>query len=435
LLFVACEAHDFGDAEVCVGSQAGPCDIFTAQEWGESRRLSPGKFPMPKPASPTNGWADDATAAALGEKLFFDECFSGSNGVEPPPRGRSCATCHRPDASLQETFDHPDGKRNTPSLIDVADYEWWPWDGRTDSLWSMNLIPTEGEPLSSDRLTVARRMHGLYGDEYRAIFCPGAGDGHCHVDYEALPGDWARPPRPEDDPEESTSSWSQLTAAEQDAVNRTYANYGKALEAYLRRLRSGPTPFDAFVAGDPDAISESAKRGLKLFVGEAGCIECHEGPSLSDDDFHVIGLPGNGVASSGRKGAINEVLGSPFNTAGAYSDDPEDGKLDGLEAGDRDYGAFRTKHLRGVSATGRYMHAGILGSLEDVVRYYVDRGLEEGSLAGAILDPALQPLDLTEDDIGDLVAFLESLDIPEVSQYITTTPEQVAAAAAACPPR
>ena len=89
-------------------------------------------------------------------------------------------------------------------------------------------------------------------------------------------------------------------------------NCGKAIEAYLRKLVSRNTPFDRFVAGDSNAISQDARKGFKLFIGKAGCIGCHNTPLFSDDDFHVIGLH---VDTTRSPHADPTEIGRAFNQA------------------------------------------------------------------------------------------------------------------------
>src|SRR5262249_60783079 len=89
-------------------------------------------------------------------------------------------------------------------------------------------------------------------------------------------------------PYTDTANWDRLSAHDKEIINRILVNYGKAIEAYLRKLVSRNAPFDRYVAGESTAISAAAKNGLKLFIGKAGCINCHYTPLFSDDDFHVI---------------------------------------------------------------------------------------------------------------------------------------------------
>jgi cytochrome c peroxidase len=170
-------------------------------------------------------------------------------------------------------------------------------------------------------------------------------------------------------------------------------------------------PFDRYVAGDTSAIGPAAKRGLKLFVGKAGCVHCHSSPFFSDNSFHSDGVPQEGPhvprSDSGRFTAVGTLLANEFNSSGAYSDDPEVGRLSGLVQEESQRGLFRTKHLRQIGETAPYMHTGALATLRDVVDFY-DAGGGEAGFEGT-KDPFLRPLDLSSDEKDDLVAFLETL--------------------------
>ena len=170
-----------------------------------------------------------------------------------------------------------------------------------------------------------------------------------------------------------------MTDADRTIANRVFVNFAKALEAYQRQLVSRNAPFDKFVAGDIGMLATSEVRGLKLFVGKAGCVGCHSGPHLSDGLFHNIGVAQTGAhvpaADNGRFADITPLLASGMNVDSVFSDDRQSGRLTGLTATPPDdtKAAFRTPSLRGVAETGPYMHAGQLATLEDVVAFY-DRG-------------------------------------------------------------
>jgi cytochrome c peroxidase len=207
-------------------------------------------------------------------------------------------------------------------------------------------------------------------------------------------------------------------------MNRAFANFGKALAAYERRLLSDGAPFDRYAAGDTGAMSEPAKRGLKLFIGKAACVACHNGPTFSDEEFHVTGVPqiGEHVLESdgGRYDAIPFYLSWDFNTAGPYSDDPAIDRTRGVTQDEALLGAFRTKGLRSVAETAPFMHTGHLATLQEVVELYNDGGAESG-FAGA-KDALIQPLNLTPQEIQDLVAFLESLTGEPVPEALRRDP-------------
>jgi cytochrome c peroxidase len=157
----------------------------------------------------------------------------------------------------------------------------------------------------------------------------------------------------------------------------TLGNIARALATYQRTLVSFRSPYDAWMAGDSSALSASARRGAQIFIdGRGGCARCHTPPLFTDGKFHNIGLETD-VADSGRYHVTN---------------DPQD------------IGKFKTPTLRNIYHTGPYMHDGRYVSLEEVVRHY---NSEFVTRPGA--DPLLQPLELNDAQVQDLVAFLESL--------------------------
>jgi cytochrome c peroxidase len=150
-----------------------------------------------------------------------------------------------------------------------------------------------------------------------------------------------------------------------------------ALATYQRTLVSHRAPYDRWVAGDSTALSESARRGAALFMGEkGGCARCHIPPLFTDGQFHDIGLDSL-PADSGRARVTKNRL---------------------------DFGKFKTPTLRNIFHTGPYMHDGRLVSLEHVVMHY-----NTGIKASGRVDAGLKLLELEEGEIFDLVAFLESL--------------------------
>jgi cytochrome c peroxidase len=155
----------------------------------------------------------------------------------------------------------------------------------------------------------------------------------------------------------------------------------KAIASFERTLLTGNSAFDRYMSGDGPAISQSAKRGFELFRGTAGCIHCHKysrkSPFLSDFEFH--------------------------NTGVGWAESPDFGRYKVSKARE-DKGAFRTPSLRNVAKTAPYMHNGRMASLQDVVDFY-----SRGGERNPFLDKQIRPLNLTERDKADLIAFLESL--------------------------
>ncbi len=388
-----------------------------------------GLSPLPVvPPDPSNKYADDPHAATLGQRLFFDPGYSGAlvvgndgqNGAlgAVGQSGKvSCASCHVPAATFQDNRSNPSltslgvdwTKRNTPSIINATFYNWYFWDGRADAMWVQAQGPSEApREMGGDRLKIAHMIFTKYRADYEAIFGPldlaldPASPMAARFPASAIPKATASSPN---------GAWEKMTPADQDAASTIFVNFGKALEAYERLLVSRNSPFDRYVAGDHTALSASAKRGLKLFIGKAACSACHNTPLLSDNDFHVTGVHQGGphipAEDLGRSAGIDQVLGNPLNTGSKFSDGKSPADLTTVRDGTDRTGAFRTKHLREVAQTGPYMHDGQLATLADVVDFY-NRGGETTGFAGQ-KDPRMVPLNLTPEEQADLVSFLEAL--------------------------
>lgn len=317
---------------------------------GEDAALTPSERAAilalgPWPAAPlrddTNPASGNPAGIALGEALFHGQRLSAT--------GLRCASCHEPwrDFADGRTLARgvAVGSRNTPSLLDAARHRHYGWDGARDRLWQQCLRPLQDAremPASAARTAAAIRGDAALSARYGVIFGtpPGADDA------------------------------------------RVTRDVGRALAAYVETLTSPRTPFDAWrdrlAQGAPDqagpppseAFPAAARRGLRLFVGPAGCATCHAGPTLSDDALHV------------------SRVGAPAAPGGA---DPRRG--DGPDA------VIRTPGLRDVAATAPYFHDGSAARLCDAVRpHAVGAG-------GA-------PTRLDAAQRGDLVAFLRALSAP-----------------------
>jgi cytochrome c peroxidase len=399
-------------------------DLFTAHEWQAIQRFSP--LPL-VPPSPTNRYADDPGAAALGQKLFFEKRYSGLITLDhPSSEGQvddtgkfSCASCHDPRPFFIDTRSRPTHssvgasqitRRNSPSLVNIAYYEWGGWAGAQDQVWKQGASSPEAKDLNGDRLGIAHMLYAVYRDEYNAVFEP---DLEPALDPAAP--DAARFPargKPGD------PAWEAMTAGDQHIVTEILANVGKAFEAYERRLLSHDAPLDDYIAGNLDAITASAKRGLGLFIGKAGCAACHAGPFFSDQEFHNTAVWQKRPFDNGRYDDILK-FDSPFSGAGAFSDDVAAGmaKLAGLVQTEEMRGQFRTKSLRHVAQTGPYFHDGSVDSLIEVVRHY-NRGGALYNYPG-VKDARIVPLDLTDAEIYDIAAFLRTLTGKPVPAELT----------------
>jgi len=165
------------------------------------------------------------------------------------------------------------------------------------------------------------------------------------------------------------------------------------------------------------AYPDTARRGLKLFIGKGRCSVCHLGPSFSNGEFADTGVPffvAPGRVDPGRHGGIAALRRSPFTRLGSHSDAPQGAdttRTRHVEPQHRNFGEFAVPSLRNVARTAPYMHAGSHATLHDVVRHYSE--LDEDRLH-ADGERILRPLRLTPQESNDLVAFLGSLsDTPK----------------------
>lgn len=381
---------------------------FDARELRAILRLSP--LPPP-PRDPSNAVADSPRAAKLGERLFFDARLS-TNGAT------ACATCHDPARAWTDGKRSADGgarfARNTPSVRNTAHNRWFYWDGRADSAWAQALGPLEN----------AREMGGNRLAQIRLV----AGDARLAADYAAvfgaLPDGIADPrrfppaarPVVEDAADPLDAAWRAMREGDRRAANRMFANLGKAIAAFERGITVGETPFDRYVVrlrqGDSAPTREfpiTAQRGLKLFVGRGECTLCHSGATLSDGEFHDVGiaLGTNHRVDPGRHRGVLTLLASGFTRAGDYADTATpDAPVRYLVPQSDQLGQFKTPTLRGVADTAPYMHDGRFDTLEQVVRFYSTR---EGASPLGHPTTLLKPLGLSDVEVGDLVAFLRAL--------------------------
>jgi cytochrome c peroxidase len=205
-----------------------------------------------------------------------------------------------------------------------------------------------------------------------------------------------------------------MAPEDQEAINRAFANFGKSIAAFERTLRVRPTRFDRYVAGligegAVAPLSESETAGLRLFVGRARCVTCHNGPMLSNQGFANTGVPPRpGLPfDPGRIAGARQALADPFNCRGAFTDARGEGcdELDFMVVNDpHQLRAYKVPSLRDVARRAPYMHAGQFGSLAEVINHY---NSARPAMGGA---SELRPLHLTRRERAQLVAFLHTLD-------------------------
>jgi cytochrome c peroxidase len=308
---------------------------------------------------------------ALGRKLFFDRRLSLDGTV-------ACGTCHDPARAF--TDGRPAsvgikgrlGERNAQTILNALYNKTMFWDGRAVAFEDQAVLPILN-PSEMGQPNLDAAVAAIASDRsYRQAFLTA----------------FARPPNGPD-----------LT---------------RALASYERTQVSFGSPFDSFIAGNPGAIGESARRGWDLFIGKARCNRCHalsdgrpDPTFLTDHGFHNIGVGierHNVVAlacraqaqlNSGNRLAVDRAaIQSELSVLGSFL----------VTKHQADIAAFKTPGLRNVLVTAPYFHDGSERTLWDVVDHY-----NKGGMNNPWLDPDIQPLALSERDIDDIVAFMASL--------------------------
>lgn len=301
-----------------------------------------------------------AAKIRLGQALFGDPALSSDGS-------RSCRSCHRPEEGfsfakpLSPAFPTRFERRHAPTLINVAFKKPLLWDGRTPSLESQ-VLNTIVDPLhfnnTESLLTAQLSADVAYARAFEEAF-----------GEEGITGE----------------------------------KIAKAIAAYERTLVFDDSPFDNYMDGDEDALTEAQRRGLGLFTGKANCSSCHTGPNLTDDLFHNLGVPDTIVRSQPGVLASVKFDALRMNFSGAQSVEGDIGR-ELVTAKAEDRGKFRTMSLRNVAQLAPYMHNGSLASLEDVVKFYNAGGGDDSNKM-----ELLRPLGLSDNEMADIVAFLNSL--------------------------
>ena len=394
-----------GIVAVTIGNVRQRSVKWTREELTLLRSLSLSSL-APLGGDPSNRYANDPRAAALGRELFFDARLSGNEKV-------ACATCHVAAQDFQDGTPLAHGvgttARRTMPIAGTARSPWLFWDGRTDSQWAQALGPLESAvEHGGDRTQYAHVIAAHYRDDYEAVFgrLPAIDGTPAHAGPVA---DSSR-----------AAAWRRMSASGQDDISRVYANIGKAIAAYERRIGFTPSRFDRYVEAElagrvhttADALSPDEEAGLRLFIGKANCSTCHNGALFTDNHFHNTGVPAStsvAAVDSGRAVGARQVVASEFSCTSRYSDaKPED--CDELRfavtEGDELLRAYKTPSLRGVAERAPYMHAGQLATLADVVAHY-DR-----ATAAPFGHSELKPLRLSDTEKRQIIAFLRTLSGP-----------------------
>ncbi len=269
----------------------------------------------------------------LGKILFFDTRLSSSGKI-------SCATCHDPELNWTDGKEKSVGhegtinKRNSPTILNSWFYKRLFWDGRSTSLEDQAFAPINSESEMHHEMPVLigqlRKING-----YTTLFQKAFGD-------------------PAINPHRLT----------------------EAIATFERTLVSEKSRFDLFLEGKRNALSKSELRGLHLFRTKARCMNCHNGPLLTDNQFHNIGFSGS--------------------DKGYYQ----------VTHKDEDVGKFKTPSLRDVMKTGPWMHDGKMTDMRKIVEKFNLPEMPDGK------DKLIRPLHLSKKEINDLMAFLNAISQP-----------------------
>ena len=380
----------------------------------------------PLSPDPSNAVADDPRAAKFGQQLFFDRRLSVNAAI-------SCSTCHQPERrftdGLPKGLAIGESKRNTPSIVGVAYSPWLYWDGRRDSLWSQAISPLEdvnehgGSRMQYVHLIVTDPG---YKKTYEEIFglLPDLSD------RDRFPENATPITNAQWNNVEWNHAWRKMTEQDRYISNKIFSNIGKSIAAYERLLMPGPSRFDAYVeavmsgneASQQQLFDDDEIMGLRLFIGEANCTQCHNGPLLTNNEFHNTGVtsfPGE-VPDKGRVQGVRNIQLDPFNGLGPYAESSANdcSELRFARTGTELIGAMRTPSLRNLEGTSPFMHKGQMATLAQVLDHY-----NRAPLA-MIGHNETEPLNLSRRELKQLESFLESLAAP-----IATPPEWLEAPA------
>ncbi len=343
----------------------GLLSLFGLLLSGTSLRAQPSQPTLDLPALLITLERQSQAKIDLGRMLFFDRRLSGDGTM-------SCAVCHIPDQAFADGGElspaYPTNKhwRNTPSLLNAAYLDLFFWDGRADSLSAQAVGPLESPVEMNSKLPyLAAKLAEI--PEYQKAF--------------------------------------QRAYAADVSPDLILA----ALAAFEQTLSVTDSPFECFLAGEEQALTTQAGRGLKLFFGpRGGCSQCHSGPLLTDQKFYNLGVVETKTLQDDpqRRATRRYMLerqGLPMlqRDPGRYLMSKQPAEM----------GAFRTPPLHQVAQTGPYMHNGSFKTLAEVVAFFSHGGGDDAQKS-----KLLKVRNFTPEEQADLVAFLESLSgtVPQV---------------------
>ena len=348
---------------------------------GESPALGLPPVPYPQDNPQT------AKKVALGDKLFHDERFSSTGKV-------SCSSCHEAEKAFtdsplktSEGIKKLTGTRNAPTVINAVYFETSFWDGRSPSLEDQALHPF------TNSVEMGLKDHQPILKIVRS------------------------------DPE-YTAAFESVFGKSGKAITMTEVT--QAIAAFERTQVAGNSPFDRwYYGGEEDALTPAQKRGFDIFVNEGRCVSCHVVEQtqalFTDNRFHNVGVGINDIQHE-----VPELAGEFLKAEATAAEvdvkvltDKRTSELGrfAVTRGFDDLGSFKTPTLRNIAATPPYMHDGSLDTLLDVMVHYNNGGVtNEGDPVNDFLSGGIRPLNLTDEQLDDLVAFMEALTSPEYSE-------------------
>lgn len=324
---------------------------------------------------------------ALGEKLFHEERFSTTGQV-------SCSTCHLDESlftdspkKVSEGILGLTGTRNAPTVVNAAYFETLFWDGRSPSLEDQALHPFVNP------VEMGLENHDPILDIVRS-----------DPDY--------------------VKAFEEVFGKTGDEI--TITEVTRAIAAFERTKISGDSPFDRYYfQGDESALTDAQKRGFEIFVNEGRCVSCHlieqTQALFTDNRFHNIGVGINDIQKE-----VPELATEFLKAEATLSEvdvevlsDKRTSELGrfAISRGLDDLGSFKTPTLRNVELSAPYMHDGSIATLRDVVVHYNNGGVTEtDDPVNDFLSGGIRPLALSDDQIDDLVAFMEALTDPAFAE-------------------
>ena len=338
--------------------------------------------PLPAVPEPLDNKITQAKAE-LGKLLFFDPKLTGDASL-------SCGDCHDPKQGwgfadpISRGYPGAVHWRNSQTVVNTGYLSKLFWQGNSKSLEKQAPTANKGAVAGNgenDVMEARLRQTPEYIKRFKAVFgteLPMIGD-----------------------------AWQAI------------ATFERAM------LTQKDTPLDRYLKGDKKALSAKAVKGMEIFTGKGNCIECHNGPILTDEKYYNLGLS---RPPEFTENGINQITFRWENYAkgvyeSRYREWKDDAGLYYTTKRIQDAGKFRTAPLRYIKYTAPYMHAGQFFTLEEVIDFYDEGGgKNEFTEKQGNKTKILQPLKLTDGEKGALVAFLEELSGDEIKMAVPKVP-------------